>query len=658
MCEVVIIDDDKALAETFGQALSPVTSIAPSYGIVGEGADALSLAERVIAQLNGNGDAVLLINIDLSPGRHVRQRSLGVEILTWLRIRGVMNHSFLYSFQSLPSLARKDLMGLVLLSKGTTFIQLPASVPAVVARTKWTHAEVADLKRVLRAVFNESLARHREANWWGLKALWDVHSVATGNPGAPYPEDVRARLQVLNNAVGAFLHGQEVKNINQVVDEKRQELLNRRDDLLRREASILQRLAEQQKSVADCEELVRLFKEDLEKNLIAQQYSQSSPLAYAEAQSRVVTSRQEIADASEKLDAATQAVEDLNSELSDTREQQQRVQRQITTFIKSSAKEIVPAESQEVGQNAKILLVDDNAERGWKSAFESILVVDIKSAAPDVSYKGNVDGVFSLLRADLVQLKSAKRPLIILDLRLFGEDGRISVEETSGCALLRRIRKEFSKIPILISTASNKAHSFHALVKEGADAYWVKEGLDEFRSSEESVENYVRLRELIALLTGDRYLLMGKMWSFSEQFAQSKATHWSRNVQWQDGSRTEGDVDGIAKALVEAAYAVKQYLHTYELQYGARDSQTEAFILSGIINKLGGVLEYVHGMGGVLSELAAARGDEEQFHIRRLRNIASHRDWTAVNWRHLESCFNETKKYLKNPPKAARPISK
>jgi CheY-like chemotaxis protein len=88
--------------------------------------------------------------------------------------------------------------------------------------------------------------------------------------------------------------------------------------------------------------------------------------------------------------------------------------------------------------------------------------------------------------------------LVLLDLRLLNETGvRSDAVSLSGAKVLRWLRDRSYGIPVIMTTASNKVWSLEQLIQLGADAFWVKEGLDERKTPGESVRNYIRLLRLV-----------------------------------------------------------------------------------------------------------------------------------------------------------------
>src|SRR5262249_54552771 len=129
-----------------------------------------------------------------------------------------------------------------------------------------------------------------------------------------------------------------------------------------------------------------------------------------------------------------------------------------------------------------ILLIDDKAHDGWELVFKSLFRnAYIEQIVPRNHYVRNIEALYEdQVREPMSRLSTSPDPSIVfLDLRLFDETERsIEIGNVSGKLLLARIRKDFKGVPVLITTASNKIWSFRELINLGADAYWVKEGMD------------------------------------------------------------------------------------------------------------------------------------------------------------------------------------
>lgn len=599
--------------------------------------------------------SVLLINVNLKVGKEPRQSHQGTDLLTWLRINGVMNHCLLYSFHSLESLVRVNPKNLLLLSQGTSFVHLPNSFVKAVRHQTNAKAETGNLKSSLKAIFNVGQFRHRDANWWSVKVLWDVHRVATGGQfNVEYPKHVQEQLSRLNNAVGAYLHGLEVTDVIKFIEEKKARLAELNASLSAYRKEIEQNIHNGGEEREVWVQLYAEYQEIIREGQQAQLYSEG--VSYAESREELNALREQQAEVLLGLGEASRACEEKADELRRVINEIEETQQILSSFDASVKEDLFRSQKLEtINSKSKILLIDDNAENGWEDVFRAMFKVDVKSVVPPKGYRNDIDGLYDFLKADLEEVNQSNTPyLIFLDLRLFNEKGRsIDVDNVSGKVLLSKIRANFRAIPIVITTASNKIWTFQKLIELGADAYWVKEGLDELRGVEDSVRNYTRLISLVARMTDGRYQLLKEISDYAERMERiyKEGTHWSTNVMWRNDETSIGDVGAVSRALNESVYVIKNYLHNYHLGYGHGDTRNESFILSGVINKMAGVYESIHNTpfyvdAGTLRE---ERGDYNLEELRKIRNRFSHTRWTAARWSDLERCFKETKKYLDTP---------
>ncbi|MBK7683466.1 MAG: hypothetical protein IPJ26_13835 [Bacteroidetes bacterium] len=65
-------------------------------------------------------------------------------------------------------------------------------------------SEVKNFRIYLSSLFDKIKFRHREANWWGVKSLWDVHN-SIYNLSDTYPVSIEVYLRTLNNNIAKEL---------------------------------------------------------------------------------------------------------------------------------------------------------------------------------------------------------------------------------------------------------------------------------------------------------------------------------------------------------------------------------------------------------------------------------------------------------------------
>jgi CheY-like chemotaxis protein len=115
-------------------------------------------------------------------------------------------------------------------------------------------------------------------------------------------------------------------------------------------------------------------------------------------------------------------------------------------------------------KNKKVLLIDDNAKRGWAAVLSKLFnecTIDVKTDYELVNQMGYL-------------IEISKYDLVFLDLRLpklLNND----VQYKYGIDLLNKIKMGYPHIPLIIFTASNKSWTLEEVLNLGADGMYVKE---------------------------------------------------------------------------------------------------------------------------------------------------------------------------------------
>ena len=160
---------------------------------------------------------------------------------------------------------------------------------------------------------------------------------------------------------------------------------------------------------------------------------------------------------------------------------------------RSSSRKAIPCDGPVPGATMKrILLIDDEADKGWAKTIESIFPTSRFDPVKDVVNE-RVPDYDSLSPEARRKIESGEYDLFLLDLRLNGaaEDGQFIPEEFSGYKVLRRIKELNRGNQVIMLTASNKAWNLKALLSplDGASGYFVKESPEYEFSDTFSVAN-------------------------------------------------------------------------------------------------------------------------------------------------------------------------
>lgn len=100
----------------------------------------------------------------------------GIRLLKILRLLGHRQHCILYSFLPLRTLLVLCPHAEILLSGGTTVLQLPCAIDEALCRSVAGRLCKEDVTVFFRAEATELLnnKRHSLANWWGMLRVWDI----------------------------------------------------------------------------------------------------------------------------------------------------------------------------------------------------------------------------------------------------------------------------------------------------------------------------------------------------------------------------------------------------------------------------------------------------------------------------------------------------
>ncbi len=142
----------------------------------------------------------------------------------------------------------------------------------------------------------------------------------------------------------------------------------------------------------------------------------------------------------------------------------------------------------------KVLLIDDEANKGWKEILETII-----TNGENIKVATEYETAKSILLAN-------EFDLIFLDIR-FGEVDHHATDITKygGYKILTElIRNNFSdrnfSTPVILFTATNKAWNICSMLDEGADSFYIKEHPEYAGDIDFSRNNYIRLKNNIPSL--------------------------------------------------------------------------------------------------------------------------------------------------------------
>lgn len=132
--------------------------------------------------------------------------------------------------------------------------------------------------------------------------------------------------------------------------------------------------------------------------------------------------------------------------------------------------------------NISILLIDDEAGKGWEAFYSSLFnnsSKEIKFEDSGIDFKDpNIsDLIISRVENKVIQFKP---DIVLLDLRLLDSDFHKETPpaELTGLKILEKIKEINRGIQVIITTASNKAWNFNLAKQKGAYDFIIKDGFE------------------------------------------------------------------------------------------------------------------------------------------------------------------------------------
>ena len=226
---------------------------------------------------------------------------------------------------------------------------------------------------------------------------------------------------------------------------------------------------------------------------------------------------------------------------------------------------------------------------------------------------------------------------------------------------MKKIKKHGITCPVLIFSASNKLWSYTETIKYGAAAYWTKEGIEDYKDFNRSIENYLHLIDLISgLCLSNEFRFLFECKQMFKQFNENKAPYWWEGLSWLPldlkfpKSQVTVSRGQIVVIIKECIGLMELFLHD-QLSKGTSLGLNN-YIPSLVITKLSVILELIHktdtGKTGELGRIDLSEKvfdqlpsiKRPQFLLIHLRNQAVH-DLDRT-FKDLRQYFRQLFKYL------------
>ncbi len=325
-----------------------------------------------------------------------------------------------------------------------------------------------------------------------------------------------------------------------------------------------------------------------------------------------------------------------------------------------------------IDKKSNVLMIDDKALDGWKQVQEQVVGITKKIDVVDFDYLQKkpsselVDNLWDKVNFYLNE-NSNLLDFIFLDLMLFPNSTKEDISESySGLEILKRLKGKYEHIPVLITSASNKIWNYQLALSYGADAYWIKEGIENNYEFNESIINYNKLIELTKSFCSLEYSILRKFKGLNNKDFQRDAFWWG-NKKWSNSS-IETVKNGIQYTVPNTQLVNKQNVFEYLLSFSKllnfyiyetviikkslsnKDKQSHFASLSILIGK---VIELIHpAVRGenykylTTGAIIQLRGDKMGSELYILRNKYSHNSSKQVSTSSFFSKLNQFYTYL------------
>lgn len=149
-------------------------------------------------------------------------------------------------------------------------------------------------------------------------------------------------------------------------------------------------------------------------------------------------------------------------------------------------------------EKAKILYIDDEAEKGWNEVLATLLydINKLDFDSLDIDYK-NINQV-DLINQVIKKVKEDDINLVILDFRLISQDFIIEeINQITGVKILKAIKELNPGIQVIMFSATNKIWNLQTLQSEFSDGFIMKESPENSIDSNFTKNSVLRMLEAI-----------------------------------------------------------------------------------------------------------------------------------------------------------------
>ena len=170
----------------------------------------------------------------------------------------------------------------------------------------------------------------------------------------------------------------------------------------------------------------------------------------------------------------------------------------------------------------KILVVEDQLDEGWREVYQALF--EDGAAGNSLAWATTADEARTAFEPEL--------DLVVLDVRLDAHESPAATSSNeivpAGVKLAKEFRQNWSSMPILAATASNKAWTLEPLLHAGIQGYWVKDSPDQTLVLEHAIRNvadlYRKTRDVLEWSDRTRPWIEG-LYAIAEEVSNTDVLH-------------------------------------------------------------------------------------------------------------------------------------
>jgi CheY-like chemotaxis protein len=571
-------------------------------------------------------ETIIFININFKTGNNSRHLQKGIELLTWLRIKGVMNHCVLYSFEPIHSLLKREPCNLIATSKGTSFVQLPNLCILDLAKLSVDKAEKKNIKEILKQTIKIEPLRHQYANWWGIKQLYDVHYALFPEKciGFEYDESFKKQTSKIDYMVAVYINNFSIDVILKQVEIIKIDEYRSNIEKINNQIKDLRRQLGEPTSVYDPrKENTSLLNKISNKENYLNIHGKYDEMTLKKDKERVSYLESEIL---KKENSITELIHKRES---------------LISLPKDASSSSTLNCLEQIDKNINsIVYIDDNANNGWKQIFSLILFNNNSSKIWNLTY--DVYNSENLTEAAIELVKQKLPDVIMLDLRLQKKDDlNRDINQFASVKILKKVKSDFPGIPVLIVSASNKLISYEkTIINLEADGFWIKEGLDSIPNVNITANNYFALIKHFIRFTSDEYKLSRKIQDTIKDIEEQECPWWI-NKKWPNNDITKIKKEEVLESLKEIHLLYRIYLnHDWDNM-----AQLKNIIISATVLLIEKIHQFEHNptdsfarkAGGtwVGGKISTNRGDFLAVLMYQFRNNIAHANHSDFGFEHF-----------------------